>query len=383
MKKLLALMLAAALALSLVACGGGGGTGDNDPPSTPSSGSGGTTSTDMPSSGGEESENPSDAPADDGTQLVIGETYSTPTFDITITGFDFSEKAINPNGDNHIRPSDGNVTANLYYTIKYTGKGQAHETMFAPSALLYGDGYTFNLTKYWFYDEGVDGWLNGSSNGIQPLTPEFPCKACFFVPEEVENEKGNSLSIEFLNYNPDKPLSFSPRPEDENMKEKIFNYCVEMEKGNTWDERKIARSMLIELDDYKNCGIEARMHFFTYDDREYFKEYIQSMEPMTGDEIQAILTDTTFSMRNNYGSDGDGIHTIAFHADGTVDSLYTYQGEEHSMYESWRMENGSVVCTQAGKSGPVDHYFTPYQFDETRYLLIDTEGDYSMVLTQQ
>lgn len=53
MKKLLALMLAAALALSLVACGGGGGTGDNN---TPSGGNGDTTSTDTPSGGGEDSE---------------------------------------------------------------------------------------------------------------------------------------------------------------------------------------------------------------------------------------------------------------------------------------------------------------------------------------
>ena len=52
MKKLLALMLAAALALSLVACGGGSGAGDNNTPSTES---GDTTSTDTPNtpSGGE------------------------------------------------------------------------------------------------------------------------------------------------------------------------------------------------------------------------------------------------------------------------------------------------------------------------------------------
>lgn len=46
MKKLLALILAAALALSLVACGGGGGVEDNN---TPSGGNGDTTSTDTPS----------------------------------------------------------------------------------------------------------------------------------------------------------------------------------------------------------------------------------------------------------------------------------------------------------------------------------------------
>ena len=45
MKRLLALMLAAALALSLVACGGGGGAEDNN--TMP--GNGDTTSTDMPS----------------------------------------------------------------------------------------------------------------------------------------------------------------------------------------------------------------------------------------------------------------------------------------------------------------------------------------------
>ena len=51
MKKLLALMLAAALALSLVACGGVGGTGDTN---TPSGGNEDTTSTNTPS-GGEDS----------------------------------------------------------------------------------------------------------------------------------------------------------------------------------------------------------------------------------------------------------------------------------------------------------------------------------------
>ena len=51
MKKLLALILTAALTLSLVACGGGG-TGDTN---TPSGGNGGATSTDTPNGGGEDS----------------------------------------------------------------------------------------------------------------------------------------------------------------------------------------------------------------------------------------------------------------------------------------------------------------------------------------
>ena len=65
MKKLLALMLAAALALFLVACGDDSGAGDTNTPSTgngdetstntPSGGNGDTTSTDTPSDGGENS----------------------------------------------------------------------------------------------------------------------------------------------------------------------------------------------------------------------------------------------------------------------------------------------------------------------------------------
>ena len=56
MKKLLALILAAALALSLVACGGGSGAGDTKTPNDmPSTEKGDTTSTDTPSGGGEDS----------------------------------------------------------------------------------------------------------------------------------------------------------------------------------------------------------------------------------------------------------------------------------------------------------------------------------------
>jgi len=56
MKKILALMLAAALALSLVACGGGSGAGDNK---TPSTGNGDTTSTDTTSTDTPSTDTPS------------------------------------------------------------------------------------------------------------------------------------------------------------------------------------------------------------------------------------------------------------------------------------------------------------------------------------
>ena len=71
--------------------------------------------------------------------------------------------------------------------------------------------------------------------------------------------------------------------------------------------------------------------------------------------------------------------TITFHAAGTLDATYTSKGEERSMYESWRMEDNHVICGRE----TAEKDFIPCQFDETRYLLIDTEGDYSMLLTQR
>lgn len=368
MKKRMALLLSAALMLSLTACGGG-----TEPKEADSSGSTSSTA----SSSATESAN---------GMLVVGEPYATGAFDITVTGFDFTEQAENPNGDGDLVPGDGYITANVYYTVKYTGKAAASGTLFQPAVLNYGDGYHFNLTKYWFYKESSNGWLN--SGDVQPLAPEFPCKACFFVPEEVMTEKGNALSISFLNSEPE--LVYSPRPEDESAKETTYQYCTELIQSDTRDEAAMARSLMAELGDYKDSAelsMEWRLQFFTYEDREFFRDYVANLEPMSGDAAAALLTDATFSMRNNYGGDGDGTHTITFHGDGTLDANYLYDGQEYSMYESWRMENGTVVCTHTGtnttgETKTVNRVFTPYQYDETRYLLIDFNGDSSMVLTR-
>ena len=77
MKKLLALILAAALALSLVACGGDNGAGDTN---TPSTGNGDTTSADTTSGGNNEQGNNSA-----NTQYAIGDTFGTDTIECVIT----------------------------------------------------------------------------------------------------------------------------------------------------------------------------------------------------------------------------------------------------------------------------------------------------------
>lgn len=140
---------------------------------------------------------------------------------------------------------------------------------------------------------------------------------------------------------------------------------------------------------YPSRELKSELQRFDYYDRTILQNTISEsgLEVMSGDAIKALLTDATFSMRNNYGGDGDGTHTITFHGNGTVDASYTYEGAEYSMYEAWRMEGDSVVCTHSytnnGEQKMADYYFTPYQYDETRYLLLDQNGDYSMILTLQ
>ena len=155
------------------------------------------------------------------------------------------------------------------------------------------------------------------------------------------------------------------------------------------DADGIYREAEIVEDTIRDSTIEERFQRFNYYDRTILQNTISDaeLEIMSGDAIKAVLTDTTFSMRNNYGGDRDGTHTITFNADGTVNAAYTYEGKEYSMYEASRMEGDSVVCTHSytssGEQKTTDYYFTPYQYDGTRYLLLDQNGDYSMILTLQ
>ena len=175
MKKVLALVLALVLVLSLAACGGSGEKKEDTADKTEAT----------------ESE-------DQGyKEIKIGETYSVPDFaDITITKFDFSEEATSPDSDGiNLRPNDGYVCANIYYDVKYIGKSKADSSEFKPGWLDYNDGYVFNLETFYYYNTGIDSWLNLGE--IDPLSPEFSCKACFFVPVEVKNNEGNPLCIGF------------------------------------------------------------------------------------------------------------------------------------------------------------------------------------------
>lgn len=131
---------------------------------------------------------------------------------------------------------------------------------------------------------------------------------------------------------------------------------------------------------------DERLLTFSYEDREFFKEYVKTLSPMAADEVSALLTGNTFKMRNNYGGDEDGTHTITFFEEGKLDANYTYEGEVYSMYESWQLEDSAVIMQHSfkntsGEMKTLDYMFEIYRYDDTRVLMICYDSDASMVLT--
>lgn len=131
---------------------------------------------------------------------------------------------------------------------------------------------------------------------------------------------------------------------------------------------------------------EERAQRFDYYDREFVKENAQNYTRIPVEELNDLLSDKSFSMRNNYGGDDGGNHTIHFYGDGTLDAKYTSDGTEYTMYESWKIENDAVVLQRtstnvSGKTTVSEYRFEAYRFDEMRILLLCYESDCSMVLT--
>lgn len=123
MKKILALILAAALALSLVACGGDGGAGDNNTPSTPSDG------------------------------LKVGDTAQGQMVDVTVKSVEYIDSI--PNGflrdmwSPAVEQTYKDVTAEEGFTIvkitySFTYKGKDTGEFYFGLTLDYDDGYTFS-----------------------------------------------------------------------------------------------------------------------------------------------------------------------------------------------------------------------------------------------
>ena len=197
MKKLLALILAAALALSLVACGGDSGAGDTN---TPSGGNGDTTSTDTPTGSSEYS---------------IGDTFSTDCIEASIVSYDIlTEETLRNNpityGD-YLHGSAVNTYSEIelkenkfstdylnsgekaYFIIIYSAKNVGKEALLSTTSGNEVIGYG-NITLD--YDNGYKFEYSNSvfSKKLEPLTDGYVAMTYTFVPMEVVNNTDKPLN---------------------------------------------------------------------------------------------------------------------------------------------------------------------------------------------
>jgi len=229
MKKLLALILAAALALSLVACGGGsgagdtntpsGGNGDTNTPSTPSTGNEDTTSTDTPSGGGEDSTpdetTPTEEPTNDVQTLSFGDSITTELFEFTPVFEGFADELANWPDENYMTP-DGKISGSNPFkageektlmwfsgTVNYIGNSTTNETFTYAYKVIYDNDYVFDFddydTGYTVDLENVD-WKYSNSMTFEPLSSKTTRYVRFNieVPKQVETNTDKGLTVVFM-----------------------------------------------------------------------------------------------------------------------------------------------------------------------------------------
>ena len=225
MKKLLALILAAALALSLVACGGDSGTGDTN---TPSGGNGDTTGTDTPSGGGEDSTLESEV-------FHLGDTVTTDDIEITLIRVESGSALYGSLARNNVRneyflrptslltdgelearereieefikkygippvkyeADDGRILVAFAFEVKSISKtALCIEDIFERVDIDYNNGYIFEFAQCGLYAGIGNLWINYTSEKIEPLdSTVYEFRGYADVPEEVMNNTDNSLNL--------------------------------------------------------------------------------------------------------------------------------------------------------------------------------------------
>lgn len=160
---------------------------------------------------------------------------------------------------------------------------------------------------------------------------------------------------------------------------KITISAVKDENGN-YKEAEIVE------DTVRDTSNDLRIQRFNFYDRICLALAMpdSGIEPMSTEDIQAVFTDATFSMREKENE--DNLRTITFHAGGTV-GVTGSDGQETTKYESWKIENDTIVCTHnftiGDRNFSNDYIIASYPLDENRYLMINITDPYSMILTPQ
>lgn len=374
MKKAISLLLALVLCLSLCACGGGNETPETEAPSE-------TTAPDVTKLSKEELL--TQALAVDYTTInndsfenlaKAKSLYCNATLKLDGTVYEIKEDHVRIGnglswGVSVYLPTEELIDLEKWQRIVVVGKTTdeiIEEQSYAGTLSLYQMTEAYLVDDYFEYQVKLKG-KNGSYDGAwNILLGDSDYANLVYFADGVDLSSFNTSS----NGNPGEKITILAKSKFENYTSWVYYDAT-----------------ITAVEESAQGSADERLLTFNYEDREFFKEYVADLTPMTEDEILSVLNGNTFSMRNNYGGGNNGIHSITFFEDGSLDASYTYEGEVYTMYESWTIRDGAVVLTHtftntSNKEVTSEYILTPYQYDDTRYLLMQMDrGDYSMVLT--
>ena len=390
MKKLLALMLAAALALSLVACGGDSGAGDTN---TPSGGNGDTTGTDTPSTTSPYADMESCAEyaidelksvLKNPSSLIVNNLYAVEADDGYIFNIDYSaENSLGGmNRDNFfiaVYSIENGFGVNTYGTGTFSeAENQHYSSQFFDKFNKVSGSYIFDpetLTVLGIDESGIDPYIDERIELTGKMKGE----------KDASTGYGGAWDFE-LNNDPYLKVVYFAEGTDLSWYEHFTGLPYEITISAIKGEDGHYREAEIVEDTVRDTSNDVRIQRFNFYDRKSLALAMpdSGIEPMSAEDMQAVFTDATFSMRENESE--DTLRTITFHAGGTV-GITGSDGQETTKYESWKIENGSIICTHNFTVGDLsfsnDYIFMSYPLDEARYLLINITDPDSMILTPQ
>lgn len=169
MKKVLALMLALVLVLSLASCGGGENKGDTSSKATE-------------------------------TVYKMGDTAKTDVAEVTVDEVTFEDSFNGCNSDNE------HQYACVAFSFKNIGKTEIEDSSYIYEMPIvdYNNGYTFTIDEVEDPDDPNNSYstsLLGTSDTlideIKPLSDEVGCVSAIYVPNEVAEKTSAPLLIKF------------------------------------------------------------------------------------------------------------------------------------------------------------------------------------------
>ena len=196
MKRIVEVLLALALMLSMVACGG-----DSTMPTAADAeiSSVGTSTPPLDGNNATSTE-PTDADAAlEKPEIIIGEPLKTDIVEFTLNSFEFVGNRLELGGELCDLTSDANVFACVYYSIKNVGKTKLSSMSLrfdSRFTLVYGDGYSF-MADYepQFLLEGKN-WRAVLHADLEPLSAAVDIMGYINVPLELRTNIEEPLVIE-------------------------------------------------------------------------------------------------------------------------------------------------------------------------------------------